>query len=199
MPCFSAGTYITTDQGDIAVENLKQGQMVLTRDNGYQPVRWIGKRPMSGRHLLDNPHLKPVLVRQDTFGKGLPFADMKLSQNARVPLASAAHVHLGREKDDRVSIKHMVNHGTVQAIDTLGLSYVHVMFDQHEIISANGIWIEAFNVQDQSLRNVGNAQRLEIYEIFPNLKTRPRTEKQAVEEEKVFSRRVNVSMLRRFL
>ena len=44
VPCFVAGTRITTPRGDVAVETLRPGDLVLTKDDGFQPLRWSGER-----------------------------------------------------------------------------------------------------------------------------------------------------------
>ena len=40
-----------------------------------------------------------------------------------------------------------------------------------EVVLVDGIWTESFHPDDQSLKSIGNAQRLELCEIFPDLKT----------------------------
>lgn len=49
IPCFMRGTTITTFNGEVMVELLQQGDLVLTRDHGFQPVRWIGKARLEAR------------------------------------------------------------------------------------------------------------------------------------------------------
>jgi len=169
MSCFASGTKITTETGEVAVENLRPGDKVLTRDHGVQPVRWVGLKPMSGRFLLDHPHLRPVFVCKGAFGGGLPLADTMMSPNARVPVACDAEGFLGRSSEDMVALKNLVNHRGIQQIDTTGMVYVHIMLSGHEIIAANGVWVETFKAGDRSLKNIGNAQRLEILEVFPDL------------------------------
>ena len=44
MPAFAEGTMILTDRGERAAETLSRGDRVLTRDNGYRPVLWTGRR-----------------------------------------------------------------------------------------------------------------------------------------------------------
>ncbi|WP_281708481.1 Hint domain-containing protein, partial [Phaeobacter italicus] len=39
VACFTKGTRILTSRGQIAVEDLAKGDLVMTRDNGLQPLR----------------------------------------------------------------------------------------------------------------------------------------------------------------
>ena len=45
------------------------------------------------------------------------------------------------------------------------------MFDRHEVVLSNGAWTESFQPGDYTLKGMGNAQRKEIFELFPELKT----------------------------
>lgn len=53
----------------------------------------------------------------------------------------------------------------------MGTSYLHFMFDRHEVVLSNGAWTESFQPGDYTLKGMGNAQRNEIFELFPDLKT----------------------------
>jgi hypothetical protein len=48
-----------------------------------------------------------------------------------------------------------------------------MMFDRHEVLLANGAWSESFQPGDYSLKGIGNAQRQELFELFPDLRTAP--------------------------
>ena len=173
MTCFSSNTLVTTDNGDIPASLLRPGDKVLTRDNGYQAVRWVGERRMNGRFLLDNPHLRPVLVRAGAFGNGLPCQDIMLSPNSRLPIeepGSGLKALIVGGQQQMVAVKHLINHRDIMQIDVLGLKYAHIMFTGHQIIATNGFWVESFKAGDYSLGAVGNAQRNEILEIFPELR-----------------------------
>jgi hypothetical protein len=50
-------------------------------------------------------------------------------------------------------------------------TYIHFMFDQHEVILSDGSWTESFQPGHQTLDGLGNAQRQEILELFPELAT----------------------------
>jgi hypothetical protein len=54
--------------------------------------------------------------------------------------------------------------------ETLGTTYLHFMFDHHEVVLSDGAWTESFQPGDYTLKGIGNAQRSEILELFPELK-----------------------------
>ncbi len=58
--CFVTGTLIATAEGERAVETLVAGDIVLTRDNGPQPVVWTGATPVGGTARAGLPAFRPV-------------------------------------------------------------------------------------------------------------------------------------------
>ena len=170
VPCFTPGTSIATPRGEMLVEDLQVGDKVITRDNGIQEIRWIGAKRMDGRELQTNPHLQPVLIQKGSLGNGLPERDMLVSPNHRM-LVNNDRVSLYFEENEvLVSAKHLVNPTEgVQTINSMGTTYIHFMFDNHEVVLSNGAWTESFQPGDYSLKGIGNAQRNEIFELFPEL------------------------------
>lgn len=171
IPCFTPGTLIATPKGEVAVEMLRAGDRVITRDNGIQQIRWTGRKDMGWHDLAANPHLKPVLIRQGSLGNGLPERDMLVSPNHRVLVANDRTALYFDEHEVLVSAKHLVSSQGISAIDAVGTSYIHFMFDRHEVVLSNGAWTESFQPGDYTLKGMGNAQRSEIFELFPELKT----------------------------
>jgi len=197
MSCFAEKTMIATEHGEVAIGDLRPGDKVLTRDNGLQSVRWVGLKPLSGRFLLDHPHLRPVLVACGALGAGLPARDTMMSPNCRIPMATTGGRFLNRTLEERQAIKTMINHRDVQQIDTIGITYVHLILGGHEVISANGVWVENFKSSDLSLNPLGNAQRLEIFEVFPEIKER--CTREADRRRNETSARPKAGLLRRFM
>lgn len=171
IPCFTPGTLIATPKGEVPVESLKAGDRVITRDNGIQQIRWTGRKDMGWHDLAANPHLKPVLIRQGSLGNGLPERDMMVSPNHRVLVANDRTALYFDEHEVLVSAKHLVSSQGISAINAVGASYIHFMFDRHEVVLSNGAWTESFQPGDYTLKGMGNAQRNEIFELFPELKT----------------------------
>ncbi|MBR9842091.1 MAG: type I secretion protein [Rhodobacteraceae bacterium] len=170
--CFTPGTAILTPSGEVAVEDLKVGDTVVTRDNGLQTIRWVGKKQLSGRDLLSRPKLRPVMIRAGSLGPNLPERDMMVSPNHRMLLVSQQAQLLFEESEVLVAAKHLIGMDGVQQIDTVGVEYIHFLCDNHEVVLANGAWSESFQPGEYSMGSIDTAQREEIYGLFPELRNR---------------------------
>lgn len=171
IPCFTPGTAIATPRGERLVEELQVGDKIITRDNGIQEIRWLGAKKMDWKALASNPHLKPILIQKGALGNGLPERDMLVSPNHRVLMSSDKTALYFEEREVLAAAKHLVNNRGIHEVDTMGTTYLHFMFDQHEVVLSNGAWTESFQPGDYTLKGIGNAQRIEILELFPDLKT----------------------------
>ena len=172
IPCFTPGTTIATAKGERLVEELVEGDRIITRDNGIQEIAWVGRKEMTGKQLVQNPHLKPILIKEGALGNGLPERDMMVSPNHRVLVASDLTQLYFEENEVLAAAKHMVGAKGIHAVDVMSTTYVHFMFERHEVVLSNGAWTESFQPGDYSLKGIGNSQRNEIMEIFPELATK---------------------------
>ncbi|KAA9009173.1 Hint domain-containing protein [Histidinibacterium aquaticum] len=170
IPCFTPGTAIATPRGEVLVEDLKVGDRVITRDNGIQEIRWLGHKTMSGTDFVRDAHLKPVLITAGSLGHGLPERDMLVSPNHRVLVASDRTQLYFDETEVLASAKHLVGKPGIHRLDTLSTTYIHFMFDRHEVVLSNGAWTESFQPGDWSLKGIDTDQRAEIFALFPELR-----------------------------
>jgi Ca2+-binding RTX toxin-like protein len=171
--CFTPGTLIATPKGEIPVEQLRVGDKVVTRDNGLQEIRWMGAKEMGWHDFAANPHLRPIRIRAGSLGNGLPERDLLLSPNHRLLVANDRTALYFDEHEVLVAAKHLIGAEGVTQVDSVGTTYIHFMFDQHEVVLSNGAWTESFQPGDYSLKGLGNAQRAELLELFPELASRP--------------------------
>ncbi|WP_306131722.1 Ig-like domain-containing protein [Roseivivax marinus] len=169
IPCFTPGTLIATPQGERLVEDLREGDKVITRDNGIQEIRWTGRKDLTPFELARKPHMKPVLIQKGALGNGLPTHDMLVSPNHRILVNNDKTALYFEEREVLAAAKHLTGLEGVDEVTALGVSYIHFMFDAHEVVLSNGAWTESFQPGDYSLKGIGNAQRTEILELFPEL------------------------------
>jgi hypothetical protein len=169
--CFTPGTLIATPKGEKRVETLKQGDRIITRDNGIQEIQWLGQRGVLGTELDRKPHLRPVRIKAGALGNGLPEHDMMVSPNHRILVASDKTALYFEEREVLVAAKYLIGLRGVEIAEVKSTTYFHLLFAQHEVILSNGAWTESFQPGDYSLQGIGNAQRAEIMELFPELST----------------------------
>ena len=172
IPCFTPGTLIATAKGERRVEDLAEGDRVITRDNGIQTIRWAGAREMTGAEFEQAAHLKPVLIQQGALGGGLPERDMMVSPQHRMLVANDKTALYFEEREVLVAAKFLTDLEGIDVVDVSSTTYIHIMFDQHEVLLSDGTWTESFQPGDQTLAGVSEASRDEILELFPELATR---------------------------
>ncbi|SEM78420.1 Ca2+-binding protein, RTX toxin-related [Gemmobacter aquatilis] len=169
VPCFTAGTKILCEDGDVLVEDLIPGKAVLTRDNGWQVIRWLGRRRIAEADLLVQPNFRPVLISKGALGDGLPERDMMVSPQHRMLVTGTRAEMLFGEHEVLVAALHLVGMEGITRASPPGVTYFHLLFDKHEIIRADGCWTESFQPGDLTLAGMDDAQRNEILLLFPDL------------------------------
>lgn len=172
--CFTSGTQIATIGGQKPIEKLEIGDLIVTRDNGLRPIRWIGKRTVSADLMQARPNLTPVTIKKHTFGPGLPDQDMRVSPQHRMHIADPL-VSLNFEVNEvLVPAKALCNdHSIVVDHSRTDVTYFHIMFDEHEIVLADSIWSESFHPGAMSLDAIDEAGREELLDLFPELRSNP--------------------------
>lgn len=170
--CFTPQTLIMTPKGPKPAGSLRVGDSVVTRDNGAQPLHWIGHKELELPRLIANPDLAPVTIRAGALGQGLPERDLTISPNHRVLLLGEMNRILFDTPEVLVAAKHLVGRpGITQSVPN-SVQYVHLLCEDHEVLLSNGMWSESFQPAEHALRGVESEQRDELFAIFPELKSR---------------------------
>jgi hypothetical protein len=161
--CFVRGTRISTARGAVEVQDLQKGDLVITRDHGLQPVRWIGTRTIAAEGAV-----APVCISRGTLNN---VRDLYVSPKHCVLLqGAAAKRHFGGG-EMFAAAEHLLNNDTVtQQIGGM-VTYVHVLFDSHEIIYSEGAATESYFPTAQGLSAIEAAARCELLMLFPELAT----------------------------
>ncbi|WP_045390271.1 Hint domain-containing protein [Falsirhodobacter sp. alg1] len=168
--CFVAGTLIETNSGLVAVEQLRVGDLVATRDHGLQPVCWVGSIHVSGSSLSRNPKLQPIRIRAGALGRNTPAADLLVSPQHRVLVRSRIARKMFDSDEVLVAAKHLLGlEGVEIASDVQTVTYCHFLCAAHEIVFANGAESETMFTGPVALRSVSKAAQDEILALFPML------------------------------
>jgi hypothetical protein len=142
VPCFCPGTRIRTVHGEIAVEDLAVGDLVLTASGGRHAIRWIGQRSYEGHFIADNHLMLPVCIRSGAFAPGVPHTDLHVSPGHGMYVCGQI-----------VPAWRLINGVTVtQAAAVEEVTYLHVELHCHALLLANGAPAESF-LEETGFRN----------------------------------------------
>ncbi len=161
VPCFTTGTLIATAKGDRLIETLAQGDMILTRDNGYQPLSWIGSRAVAAKG-----NLAPIQFARGVLGNT---QDLIVSPNHRMLIEAQAADLLFGESEVFVAAKHLLGSDGVSVKRGGEVTYMHMLFESHQVVTANGAQSESLFPGDQALGSLKQASIDEILGLFPEL------------------------------
>ncbi|MHA3980950.1 Hint domain-containing protein [Halovulum sp. GXIMD14794] len=161
--CFTRGTMILTDRGEVAVEDLEAGDMVLTRDRGAQPLRWVGSRTVPAEGAL-----APITIKAGVLGND---RDLTVSPAHRVLIEGWKAEALFGQREVLATARQLTVRDDVFAVEGGEVEYFHLLFDNHEIVTANGAAAESLNPSDLALDALETEQRAEIRTLFPELLT----------------------------
>ncbi|MFK7878897.1 Hint domain-containing protein [Roseobacter sp.] len=155
VPCFVRGTLILTPEGQIPVEDLEIGDLIVTKDAGALPVRWVGVRHLNTTELVKYGQY-PIEFKPGSLGPGRPQRTLRLSPQHRL-LFGKDYLMPARGLTDLPKVRIMKG--------CLQVSYHHLLLDDHHIIFAEGAHVETFLPGRTFLSRCSIADRLKIMRI----------------------------------
>lgn len=157
--CFTPGTMIRAPGGLRAIETLEIGEMVETLDHGAQPIRQI----LADRFRASGD-VAPIRFGTGAIGNTAP---LLVSPQHRILVSGwRAELYFGQD-EVLVAAKHLVNGDTVRQVQGGMVTYVHLVFDRHEIIFGQGIPSESC-LPAHALDAAGTAAQAELLALFPD-------------------------------
>jgi len=172
--CFARGTRMLTPRGLRLIEELREGDLIQTRDNGAQEIVWAGSRRMTGARLYAMPHLRPIRFRAGAFGIDQPDADLLVSPQHRMLVRGAAARTLFNAEEVLVAAEDLVNDGGIQVDRSLRkVTYHHLLLDRHDIVIANGMETESFHPSAAALDTIEAHDRARLLATLPGVEVDP--------------------------
>jgi hypothetical protein len=149
--CYARGTQIMTPHGEVPIERLKPGQLVVTASGETQPIVWVGRRKVDcARHPV--PHLaQPVRIKAGSFGRAMPHRDLVVSP-----------AHAIYDEGVLIPARFLINGRNVVQEDVATVEYFHIELERHDLILAEGLPAETYleNNDRDRFENGGDAMVL---------------------------------------
>ncbi len=159
--CFTKGTMITTRQGPKRIENLRPGEMIRTRDHGYQRLRWIGQKTVPARG-----DLAPIRIAAGVLGNA---RDLLVSPQHRMLVSDWRVELVTGEVEALIPAKDLVNGLDIMRQVGGDVTYVHILFDAHQIVYAEGCASESLHPGNRAMDALADEAHAEVVALFPEL------------------------------
>ena len=132
--CFAPGTHIRTPAGEIPVETLKRGDLVLTTEGRAAPVTWIGRQTVSTR-FGDPLRVLPIRICAGALAENVPCRDLLVTPD-----------HALLVDDVLVQAGALVNGTSIVRERNVPerVTYYHVELDDHSLLLAENTPAETF-------------------------------------------------------
>ncbi|MEM8579137.1 MAG: Hint domain-containing protein [Pseudomonadota bacterium] len=145
--CFCQGTRIATPGGAVPVGQLRQGDLVLTRDNGPQPVLWRASSAVRGQGAA-----APVTIRAGMLGAE---RDLMVSAAHRILLDHDGVAERFDEPEILFPAKGLIDDDVIFQREVSEVRYYHLLLERHEVLRANGVWCESLRLGDHLPETMG--------------------------------------------
>lgn len=168
--CFTRGALIQTPRGSQPIETLKIGDQICIASGGTKRIKWISATNLGPAALRRHPENHPVRITAGALGLGLPQRDLLVSRQHRMLVSSkVAERMFGTAEALVAAIKLTSLPGIYVDQEIEEVEYFHILFDQHEVIWAEGALSESLFTGPEALKSVPAAARTELEHLFPQL------------------------------
>lgn len=161
--CFTPGTLILTEEGERPVESLRPGARVITRDHGPQTLRWVGASRVEGTGSFAPVRISPALLE----GARRP---LLVSPQHRFVFGGYQSALYFGEDEVMAAALHLTDGVHACRMHCASVTYIHLMFDAHEVIFAEGAATESFHAGSMGLSAISQAAREDLFCAMPHLR-----------------------------
>ncbi|WP_167853498.1 Hint domain-containing protein [Roseovarius aestuariivivens] len=167
-------TTVRTPLGGRRVEMLHPGDMVVTRHNGLQPVRMIWTWTATDADMSRFPELAPIRLKPRAIGPMMPARDLRIASGHRALIPGYKIAGAEDSQPCLMQIDAIAGASDAAFVDRSAsdVTYYNLVFDQHEVITAEGLPVETFRPSPKALHLVDVAARERLMSLFPNLARR---------------------------
>ncbi|MEE9427517.1 MAG: Hint domain-containing protein [Paracoccaceae bacterium] len=169
------GANIRTPCGPRRVELVRPGDLIVTRDNGLQPVRMIWTREISSVDISLNPALAPIALCPRAIGPMMPQHKLTVASDHHVLVPG--YRLLGQEDTSCCLVQaHEVagSSDDAYADTSAGItSFYTFVFDTHQVFACNGLPVESFLAGASEIAGLKKSHRDDLIRLFPQLKREP--------------------------
>lgn len=166
----SGSASLRTPCGPRRIENMRPGDLVVTRDNGLQAVRLVWSRTVTAAEIAADPSLAPVRLKPRAIGPMMPQRDLTLAAGHRILVPGYRLVDMPDTTACLIAARDVAEASDAGWIDRTvdEITYYNIVFDAHQIFCANGLPVESFVPSKKTVGRLDKGVLSDIEKLFPD-------------------------------
>lgn len=164
--CFASDVMVESARGVVPVGAIMAGDCIRTLPRGQlKQVLWCGQFEVDSQELIRDPHSRPIRI----FGHGA--GDLRVSRQHRVAL-SHPQLELLFGHASMFIPAHWLVDAALAEVDTARqpVTYVHLMFERHEVLMAHGFAVESLLVGDMVKCSADQRMQHQLQAAYSNFR-----------------------------
>lgn len=166
-----AGANVRTPCGARRIEFVRKGDLIVTRDNGLQPVRLVWTRTVTAAEIAADPSLSPVHIGSRAVGPMMPQRGFSVGAAHRLLIPGWRLLDEEDTESCLVPARDVTELSEVDAQERAPESviYYNIVFETAEVFAVNGLPVESFAPTEEALRTAPGDARSALRRAFPEL------------------------------
>ncbi|WP_300033479.1 Hint domain-containing protein [uncultured Roseobacter sp.] len=167
---FGPGTMIRTEDGEIPVEWLETSDRVLTKDNGYQPVMWIGRTRRDPGFFARNPDCAPLRIATGTIAAGVPTHDLTVTRDHPLLMTMGASDPAAGSEVLALAAAWADSARATPLRPGRSFTLTSILCADHQIIMAEGAWVGSMFAHPAAMEQLSpSAREAIVYRLGTDL------------------------------
>ena len=171
------GANLRTPCGLRRIEIVRPGDLIVTRTNGLQPVQMVWTRRVTREHMNISSDYAPIRLKPRAVGPMMPQKDLLVAPDHRLLIPGFRLAGVPDDTSMLTEARKIAGSSDAVYADTSldSVTYYQLVFDQHQVLAANGLPVESFLPDAAAIQALGGEMRDALEERYPELCDEPDT------------------------
>ena len=159
---------LRTPCGGRRIENVRPGDLIVTRDNGLRPVKMVWTREVQASDIAADPSLAPVRLKPRAIGPMMPQRDLTVAGSHRILVPGYRLVDMPDDTSCLIAARDLVEASDGAYLDRSAVDRVfyNLVFDSHQVFCANGLPVESYLPSPTGLSELDEDVRGDLNSLF---------------------------------
>ncbi len=162
--------FVRTPCGARRIEFLRPGDLIVTRDNGLQPVRMVWTRTVTAAEIAADPSLAPIRLKPRSIGPMMPQRDLLLGPSHRVLVPGWRLADVPDDCPCLIAARDIAEASDTGFVDKdqTEMTFYNVVFEDHQVFTANGLPVESYLPSEDAVHALDEGVSRDIEALFAN-------------------------------